>query len=199
MHTSFSHGASLSTKRPRQDRTDSGVSAAVWQPELSEREKDGTLTYPSIRAALVQAGPNAPPAPAAWEEFLDAPSAHDLASIRSLMDNLSVVANYEAATLSSALTLLAHSYNLPARIITYLCHLHDRRTRPLGQICLGGVPPWSRPRMASELEQFVQTVTNKYGGADLEVKQQATLTTLARASRWPPSAASVIGRRLPSW
>ena len=31
MHTSFSHGASLSPKRPRQDQGDSGVSAAVWE------------------------------------------------------------------------------------------------------------------------------------------------------------------------
>ena len=29
--SSFSHGASLSPKRPRQDRRDSGVSAAVWE------------------------------------------------------------------------------------------------------------------------------------------------------------------------
>ena len=29
--SSFSHGASLSSKRPRQDRRDSGVSAAVWE------------------------------------------------------------------------------------------------------------------------------------------------------------------------
>ena len=31
MHTSFFHGASLSTKRPRQDRRNSGASAAVWE------------------------------------------------------------------------------------------------------------------------------------------------------------------------
>ena len=31
MHTSFSHGASLSPKRPTQNRGDSGVSAAVWE------------------------------------------------------------------------------------------------------------------------------------------------------------------------
>ena len=31
MHTSFSPGASLSPKRSRQDRRDSGVSAAVWE------------------------------------------------------------------------------------------------------------------------------------------------------------------------
>ena len=29
--SSYSHGASLSPKRPRQDRRDSGVSAAVWE------------------------------------------------------------------------------------------------------------------------------------------------------------------------
>ena len=29
--SSFSHGASLSPKRPRQDRRDSGVSAAMWE------------------------------------------------------------------------------------------------------------------------------------------------------------------------
>ena len=63
------------------------LSLAGWQSELSGREKDGTLTYPSIRAELqardtmLQAGPNAPPVAAAWEEFLDAPLAHDPASI----------------------------------------------------------------------------------------------------------------------
>ena len=31
MHTSFSHGAPLSPKRPRQHRRDSGVSAAMWE------------------------------------------------------------------------------------------------------------------------------------------------------------------------
>ena len=31
VHTSFSHGASLSPNRPRQDRGDQGVSAAVWE------------------------------------------------------------------------------------------------------------------------------------------------------------------------
>ena len=31
MHTSLSHGASLSPKRPKQDRTNSGVSPAVWE------------------------------------------------------------------------------------------------------------------------------------------------------------------------
>jgi len=68
----------------------------------------------------VQAGPNAPPAPAAWEEFLDAPPAHDPASIQSLLDNLSVIANYQGATLSSAVALLACPYGLPARITTNL-------------------------------------------------------------------------------
>ena len=97
-----------------------------WLSELSEREKDGTLTYPSIQAelqardALVQARPNAPPAPAPWEEFVDAPPAHDPASIQSLLDNLSVIANYQAAMLSSALALLARPYGLPARITTNL-------------------------------------------------------------------------------
>ena len=70
---------------------------------------DSTLTYPSIRAkqqardAPVQAGPNAQPVPAAWEDFLDTPPAHEPASIQFLLDNLSVIANYEAATLSLAL------------------------------------------------------------------------------------------------
>ena len=36
-----------------------------------------------------------------------------------------------------------------------------------------GVPP-----AAKELEQFVQKITDKCGGPDLEVKQPATLTTL---------------------
>ena len=31
MHTSFSNGASLSLKRPRQYRRDLGVSAALWE------------------------------------------------------------------------------------------------------------------------------------------------------------------------
>ena len=31
MHTRFSHGASLSPKRPRHDQRDSGVSAALWE------------------------------------------------------------------------------------------------------------------------------------------------------------------------
>ena len=55
------------------------LTLAGWQSVVSEREKDGTLTYPSIRAemqahdTLVPASPKGPPAPAAWEEFLDAP------------------------------------------------------------------------------------------------------------------------------
>ena len=156
-----------------------------WQSELSEREKDGTLTYPSIRAelqardALVQAGPNAPPAPAAWEEFLDAPPAHDPASIQSLLDNLSVIANYQAATLSSALALLARPYGLPARITTNLGAISTTAALVLGAKSVWeACPPGSRPRLAKELEQFVQKVTDKYGGPDLEAKQRATLTTL---------------------
>ena len=44
MHTSFSHRLSLSSKRPRQDRRDSGVSAAVWEWLGSMRSTE--QTYP---------------------------------------------------------------------------------------------------------------------------------------------------------
>jgi len=130
----------------------------------------------------VQAGPNAPPAPAAWEEFLDAPPAHDPASIQSLLDNLSVIANYQAATLSSALALLARPYGLPARITTNLGAISTTAALVLGAKSVWeACPPGSRPRLAKELEQFVQKVTDKYGGPDLEAKQRATLTTLGEA------------------
>ena len=173
-------------------RTDTGakypgpgpLSLAGWQSELSEREKDGTLTYPSIRAelqacgALVQAGPNAPPVAAAQEAWTP-PSAHDPASIQSLLDNLSVVANYQAATLSSVLTLLARPYSLPARIITNLGAISTTAGLVLGAKSVWeACPQGSRPHMAKELRQFIQGVTDKYGGPALEVKQRATLTTL---------------------
>ena len=144
------------------------LSLAGSRSELSEREKDGTLTYPSIRAelqardTLPQAGPNALPIAAAWEEFLDAPLVHDPASILSLLDNLSVVANYQAATLSSAMTLLAPPYSLPAQIITNLGAISTTAALVLGAKLVSEVcPPRSRPRMARELEQFVQKVTDK--------------------------------------
>ena len=107
------------------------------------------------------------------------PSAHDPASIQSLLDSLSVVANYQATTLSSALTLLPRPYNLPARIITNLGAISTTAALVLGAKSVWeACPPGSRPRMAKELEQFVQKVTDKYGGPDLEAKQRATLATL---------------------
>ena len=131
----------------------------------------------------MQPGPNASPPPAAWEESLDAPPAHEPASIQSLLDNLSVIANYQAATLSLALALLARPYSLLARIITNLGAISTAAlvlgAKSVWEACPR--PPGSRPRMAKELEQLVQKVTDKYGGPDLEVKQWATLTTLGEA------------------
>ena len=48
------------------------------------------------------------------------PPAHDPASIQSLPDDLTVVANCQAATLSLPVTLLAGPYILPPQIITNL-------------------------------------------------------------------------------
>ena len=66
MHTSFSHGASLSPKRLRQDRRDSGVSAALWEwldlvyprsptgrpyPQSGPGRTGGTRVYPPLCAS----------------------------------------------------------------------------------------------------------------------------------------------------
>ena len=63
-----------------------------------------------------------------WEDFLDEPPVVNPSNVHTMLDNLSVVANYESPTMASALVLLAKPYHLPVRIMQKLGSVNTTAT-----------------------------------------------------------------------
>ena len=158
---------------------------ARWRSELAEQER-WQLDFPgnrggaSGRERLLESSTANPAVSLAWEEFLDRPPVVDPSSVQTMLDNLSVVANYQSPTMASALALLAKPYHLPARITQSLGSVTTTATLVLAAKSLWETcPPGSRPRLAQELEAFVKKVTDKFGGPDQESKQRTTLAAVS--------------------
>ena len=167
------------------------VSAQTWYQELRSRERDGSITFPTVLTVLAAAEakaksatipaaaprpPQAPPqAPAlaapgstlpTWEQFLEQAPHTNSQDILSLLDGLASVPDASASHVAGAVLIIIKDLHLPPKASQLLnlattAALLVPAVKNAWLLC----PEANKHRLRPELERLCSTVSAKFGSS----------------------------------